>query len=93
MKIFDQLTQDQQMDALDGAKYDLTIALFKDEVIINLVPYDQDIRTAIDTLRQPYSEVGLLPDDFIRYLDQVPRLKIAFLHEAGRMVKRATYPG
>jgi hypothetical protein len=90
MKTFIELTQDQQMDALDGAKLALAQHLIDNDIVLNLIRYDVEITDAIHLLKHSMP-AHVSPEDLVAYLDQVPTLKIPFLHEAGRMVKRATY--
>jgi hypothetical protein len=86
MKTFDQLTQDQQMAAVDRAMYSLATDLIKGKIILNLLPHDNHIYTALSVLGR-----GVSPEQFLEYLHTIPKVKIAVLHESGRMVKKATY--
>lgn len=93
MKTFDQLTPDQQMDAFDQMRHILALNLIKGDVILSLRPYEDDIMTVIDhSLKGKGNVLRASPFDFLQNMEDNPQLKLAFLHEVGRMIKKAAYP-
>ena len=94
MRTFDQLTQDEQMHAVEKLRDKIIEDTVSEHIPECFQAFTKEIQTIFDDFNANYNQVPwyFVKDYLIERIEDNRPMKLAMLHYAGKLAKQAFYP-